>query len=119
MVNAKFQNAKFHKISVYKDITVASTDKVYTGLFITIPANSIFSITADALYYGAAAQWIGVSGSQTSVSDCYENANAGHNHACVTYSGFTDNESTILYVWAQWTRASSNRVRIMGFYSAT
>ena len=112
-------NAKtFHKINAYKDITVTSTNKVYSGLSVTIPANSVFSITADALYFYTPAQWVGISSTQTSVLDCYENANTGYNHASVTYSGYTDSYDLTVYIWAQWSEANStsNRVKVSGFY---
>ena len=110
-------NAKstFHRINVSGAVTPPSSDKFYTGIKVQIPANSYFSVTAFAAYENAPVTWIGLGESDTQIALCYRNANAGYNHASVSYSGFADKPLT-LYVWAQWGNSSINSAAVTGYY---
>lgn len=106
---------KFHAIYKQARTTATDTNKFYTGITLNIPAKSYFSITASAIYERmGSASWIGI-GSTTDINTCYENANAGLNHASVSYSGYADSKIT-LYIFAQWSVASVNPIILEGFY---
>lgn len=114
-VSALNAKSTFHRINVSGAVTPPSSDKFYTGIKVQIPANSYFSVTAFAAYENAPVTWIGLGESDTQIALCYRNANAGYNHASVSYSGFADKPLT-LYVWAQWGNSSINSAAVTGYY---
>lgn len=106
----------FHLINSSLSIQT-STEKKYTGLSITIPANSICFFNAIANYNNSPAKWIGIGESNSNVASCIANANSGFNHACCTYAGNTNSQQRTLYAWAQYGAVASNMIELRGFYA--
>lgn len=109
MVNAKctFHNIFSYKATTFKDIQ-------YSGVTITIPANSYFSISARAFYNNSRPVMVAIS----TRSDTYVeivSGLVGYNMATCSLSGQTEGDMN-MYVWAQFSEAASNGVQIQGFY---
>lgn len=107
-------NAKstFHNVSVYKRTTFG--DLQYSGLEVTIPANSYFSLLAKAIWGNSKPILVVLS---TKADSCNEIASGliGYNSATCSVSGKTT-EDTPMYLWAQFSNAEINNVQIQGFY---
>lgn len=92
----------------------SSTEKVNTGVLVDIPVGAYYCFTATALFNNNSASWVGI-GNNSGVNSCYSNANSGLNHATCAQSGYAPLGDTF-YIYAQWSKASSNKIVIKGFY---
>ena len=106
--------ANVHSLKGVTNITSA-TAITYTGVSISIPANSFYSVSASAIYGANSPSQLVISGSSTShLNSPYGSSESGV-HKTVTMSGYTESAIT-LYVWAKYNAVGSNRIDTDGFY---
>jgi len=92
----------------------SSTTFAYTGVSITIPANSFYSLKFRADYNNARPTEIGVSTSSSTYTEVVSSL-VGHHDAIISLNGSTSS-ATSFYVWATYPSANNNRATIEGFY---
>ena len=116
MKNVCLLNAKaviFHEINT-GSYFVTKSYYAYTGLSVTIPANSYFSITARAQWGSAKPDWVGISTSDTAESQTVAEGTAPYAAASCSLSGKTT-EAKTYYMWAKYSNESENYAEITGF----
>lgn len=106
--------ANVHSLKGNTAIT-SSTTYSYTGVRIDIPANSIYSVMATAVYLDNSPSRCAITSSSTSGSTlpCSNNESGGHKTVCV--NGYVSSAIS-LYVWAQYAGAGANRIDTDGYY---
>lgn len=87
----------------------------YTGLHITIPANSFYVVTGRAFWSKQPPTWVGIASNDTAPNTQLAEGTRTQSTAACTLAGFTENELT-LYLWAEYSAESINRVYFDGFY---
>lgn len=108
-------NSRIHTIYSSRTVDAENNQPLYTGLNVTIPANSYYAITGRATWSAARAIWVGIASSSTQVTSQYTEGTATQSIASCSMCGYTDEEMT-LYLWVQYPKASSNGCEITGFY---
>lgn len=112
--NISSLNSRIHKID--QDLFVsAQTSYFYTGLSVTIPANSYFVLTARCSWGSSRPVWVGIASDSESDTSQYAEGIGEKATVSCTYSGFVEEETTF-YVWAKWSAAGDNAVLAKGFY---
>ena len=120
LINNDLEDKEFYKVtnvSIIEQFT-SSTDKEYTGKYITIPPFTVYSIRAVAQTSGdSTSKWIGIAGASEFASNCLSQASSNFGHANIVISGYNDSENELyLYIFAQYSSVASNLLRITGFY---
>lgn len=107
-------NAKstFHNVFTYKQTTFG--DLQYSGVEVTIPANSYFSLSAKAVWGNSQPIRVVLSTKADICNEIVSGLN-GYQMATCSISGKTT-EDTPMYLWAQFSGAAINIVQIQGFY---
>ena len=108
-------NSRFHSINSSNHFEFTDNQAQYTGISATIPANSYYAITGKAEWNVAMAIWVGIASSSTLVTSQYTEGTATQAVASCSMCGYTDAEM-VLYLWAQYSGAGTNRCMITGFY---
>ena len=115
-VNISFVYSRIHKIDQRISVS-AQTSYFYTGLSVTIPANSYFVLTARCAWGSSRPVWVGIaSDSGIDTSQYAEGIGELATVSC-TYSGVVDEETTF-YIWGKWSATGNNEVVAKGFYIA-
>ena len=100
------------------DVTTAventQTDWFYTGASYTIPANSVYSITAYAIYNVGAPIGIKISVASDALRN-YQVYASNEEGARATLSGKTGSDPLTLYAWAKYAAAGRSNVGFTGF----
>ena len=107
---------KWNKPTIIRNHTniISSTSLSYTGLSVSIPANSNYAINFALRFSNSAPQEILISTSQTSMLPYQVYAHSESGVASV--SGRTDSAIT-LYLWGRYNGETENGVLIDGWYS--
>lgn len=108
-------NSRFHSINSSNHVEFADNQAQYTGISATIPANSYYAITGKAEWNVGRANWVGIASSSTLVTSQYAEGTATQSVASCSMCGYTDAEM-VLYLWAQYLEAGTNKCAITGFY---
>ena len=114
MANTKIPKTVPSRISFNQEIdeTIAMS---YTGVSVTIPANSAFALYVYAGYEAHKPSNTALSTSSTSLIDTYAVSNPG-NSRYASFAGFTANTLT-LYVWASFNaEGSHSKIYVNGWY---
>lgn len=98
-----------------RKLVSCQTSAFYTGVSITIPANSFYVVTGTAFWSEVSPTWVGIASSDASPNTQLAEGTRTQSVAACTLAGFTEGELT-LYLWAQYSSESSNRVYFDGFY---
>ena len=106
-------NNSFHAIDINEDIT-SSTDLAYTGVSVSIPANSYFNITARAVQNNSQPVLVSINNANQVGYQVATGAKVGY-LACASFSGYTNTAQTF-YIFAQYLSSNSNPIRVNGFY---
>ena len=110
----KSLNSRIHKIDQNLFVS-AQTSYFYTGLSVTIPANSYFVLTARCSWGSSRPVWVGIASDSESDTSQYAEGIGEKATASCTYSGFVEEETTF-YIWAKWSATGDNAVLAKGFY---
>lgn len=106
--------SRIHKIDQNLFVS-AQTSYFYTGLSVTIPANSYFVLTARCSWGSSRPVWVGIASDSESDTSQYAEGIGEKATASCTYSGFVEEETTF-YIWAKWSATGDNAVLAKGFY---
>lgn len=101
-------------INGYKSFT-SSTTIAYTGLSITIPANSIFGFYVKAAYNYNMPKEIALSTNSSAIDSASTYALTTDGSVC-SIAGATENSALTLYVWARYNGSGSNYATAYGWY---
>ncbi len=107
---------RFHSIQTGRYEFTSSTDLIYTGLNITIPANSYFCITAKQHWSHAKPVSVTISSSSTAAQSVQTEGTGTEYAASTTYCN-TISSDTTYYIWAKSSSTGNqNAIYITGFY---
>ena len=114
-INSNLLSSHFHEVAEGMNFT-SSTSASYTGLSITIPAKSFYSLCAYVSWGSCQPSEIYVSMSQETHTGA-PNASGvvAYNTAQTSWSGYRSTETTF-YIWAKYSSAGTNYVGLNGFY---
>lgn len=105
---------KVHSLKGTTNIT-SSTTLQYTGVRIDIPANSIYTLMATAVYLTNTPSRCLITTSATSSGTLPNADSSTGSHKTTVVSGYAAN-AVSFFVWAQYSGAGSNRIDTDGFY---
>lgn len=97
------------------DNFTSSVDYAYTGVSVSVPAGSFYSITAIANFNYGRPTSIGISISSTSSVQMKATNQESNGSASCTMTGNT-NVNLTLYIWASYNNVSTNTIYLNGFY---
>lgn len=83
---------------------------------VTIPANSVYCITALAQWINAYPTKVEICGSHSSATNVLGYNSGTISPLTTTVSGKTENEPKTLYLWAEYNGSSVNQVLFNGWY---
>ena len=106
----------FNKINKRQAFTSSTTLK-YTGVNITIPDNSYFSITADCYIGTAKATEVAFSNRSDSVNSAtlFSTSTYSDYYASSNLSAYVEKE-TVLYIFAKYTGIGNQSIYLTGYY---
>ena len=108
-------NSRIHTVLSDDYVDIENNQPLYTGLNVTIPANSYYAITGKAYWSANPPEWVGLASSPERLQAQYAEGFAEKAIATCTMCGYTDKEINI-YLWAEYPGAGSNLCEINGFY---
>ena len=93
----------------------STTTKSYTGVSITIPAGSFYSISVNAVYNNSNTVWVGICLDNIQASSAIADGGTAYVCANACTSGYVATDTTF-YIWAQYLYATQNTIAVRGFY---
>lgn len=106
----------WHEIYKVNEEYISTTNLTYTGMNVTIPANSVYCITALAQWINAYPTKVEICGSSSSSTNVLGYNSGTISPLTTTVSGKTKNEPKTFYLWAEYSDSSVNRVLFNGWY---
>lgn len=91
-----------------------STSWAYTGVYFTIPQNSVYAYRVQGSYWYGRPYGICLSNSSTSM-ETHRQFAYSIDSSSTTMAGFTADELTV-YVWAKYENATNNNIYIRGWH---
>lgn len=102
-------------ISLSENYACSSANYEYTGVSVTIPANSIYSIFTQGVFSNSLPTGTLISYSSSDINSYNVPAKSAQGATGCSISGYATSQFTI-YIWAAWSGASTNLVAANGFY---
>ena len=87
----------------------------YTGITFTIPAYCAFAVWVECYYTNSEAKEVAISSSNTSINSWQTRARVTDANSC-SFAGYSDDSEKPIFVWARYSSAKKNRIRVHGWY---
>jgi hypothetical protein len=92
------------------------TTFAYIGLNFTVPANCVYTVTAELQYNNGAPRAIGIGTGTSNQYSMYARTDTTSGVCIATASGYTGSSARTFYLWTQQASSGSNTVTWTGFY---